>query len=74
MAIRVSSVAAALLIIPYFGDVTLRGIPVLPVIAAGMAVYAGFLMTVVVAWALLRGRDLRIQLSRWASLLRWWKK
>jgi ubiquinone biosynthesis protein len=74
MVAAASIVAAALLIIPYFGDVTLRGIPVLPVIAAGMAVYATFLMTAVVAWALLRGRDLRIQLSRWASVLRWWRK
>jgi ubiquinone biosynthesis protein len=74
MVAAASIVAAALLIIPYFGDMTIRGVPVLPVIAAGMAVYAGFLMTVVVAWALLRGRDLRIQLSRWASVIRWWKK
>ncbi len=74
MVAAASIVAAALLIIPYFGDVTIRGVPVLPVLAAGMAVYAGFLMTAVVAWALLRGRDLRIRLSRWASFLRWWKK
>ncbi len=74
MVAAASIVAAALLIIPYFGDVTLRGIPVLPVIAAGMAVYAGFLMALVVAWALLRGRDLRIQVSRWVSLFRWWRK
>ena len=71
MVAAASIVAAALLIIPHFGDTTLRGIPVLPVLAAGMAVYAGFLMTTVVAWALLRGRDLRIQLSRWVSLFRW---
>jgi ubiquinone biosynthesis protein len=74
MVAAASIVAAALLIIPHFGDTTIRGVPVLPLIAAGMAVYAGFLMTVVVGWALLRGRDLRIQLSRWASLFRWWKK
>ncbi len=74
MVAAASIVAAALLIIPYFGDATIRGIPVLPVIAAGMAVYAGFLMALVVAWALLRGRDLRIQMSRWISLFRWWKK
>jgi ubiquinone biosynthesis protein len=74
MVAAASIVAAALLIIPYFGDVTIRGIPVLPVLAAGMAVYAGFLMTVVVAWALLRGRDLRIQLRRWASFFRWWRR
>jgi hypothetical protein len=71
MVAAASIVAAALLIIPYFGDTTLRGVPVLPVLAAGMAVYAGFLMATVVAWALLRGRDLRIQLSRWVSLFRW---
>jgi ubiquinone biosynthesis protein len=74
MVAAASIVAAALLIIPHFGDMVIRGIPVLPVLAAGMAVYAGFLMTVVVAWALLRGRDLRIQLSRWASLFRWRKR
>ncbi len=74
MVAAASIVAAALLVIPYFGETTLRGIPVLPVLAAGMAVYAGFLMTVVVAWALLRGRDLRIQLSRWVSFFRWRRK
>ena len=42
MVAAASIVAAALLIIPHFGETTLRGIPVLPVIAAGMAVYAGF--------------------------------
>jgi ubiquinone biosynthesis protein len=68
MVAAASIVAAALLIIPHFGEFALRGIPVLPVIAAAMAVYAGFLMAAVVAWALLRGRDLRIRMSRWASL------
>ena len=74
MVAAASIVAAALLVIPYFGETTLRGIPVLPVLAAAMAVYAGFLMTVVVTWALLRGRDLRIQLSRWVSFFRWRRK
>ncbi len=74
MVAAASIVAAAFLIVPYFGDVSIRGVPVLPVLAAAMAVYAGFLMTVVVAWALLRGRDLRIQLSRWISLFRWRRK
>jgi ubiquinone biosynthesis protein len=70
MVAAASIVAAALLIIPYFGGMTLRGVPVLAVLAAGMAVYAGFLMTAVVAWALLRGRDLRIRFNRLASLFR----
>ena len=70
MVAAASIVAAALLIIPYFGGTTLRGIPVLPVLAAGMAVYAGFLMAAVIAWALLRGRDLRIRFNRLASLFR----
>jgi hypothetical protein len=74
MVAAASIVAAALLIIPHFGETRVYGIPVLPVLAAGMAVYAGFLMTIVVAWALLRGRDLRIQLSRWVSLFRWGRK
>jgi len=74
MVAAASIVAAALLIIPHFGGTTLRGVPILPVLAAAIAVYAGFLMTVVVAWALLRGRDLRIQLSRWVSLFRWRRK
>ena len=74
MVAAASIVAAALLIVPHFGETTLRSIPVLPVLAAGMAVYAGFLMTTVVAWALLRGRDLRIHLSRWVSFVRWRKR
>jgi len=70
MVAAASIVAASLLVIPYFGEATLYGVPVLPALAVGMAVVSGFLVTLVIAWALLRGRDLRIRLSNWVPLLR----
>ncbi len=74
MVAAASLVAAALLVIPYLGGMKVYGVPVLPVIAGAMAVYALFLMGTVVAWALLRGRDLRIRLGRWIRLFEWGRK
>ncbi|GAB4289416.1 MAG: AarF/UbiB family protein [Myxococcota bacterium] len=65
-----SVVAAALLVLPYFGETTIYSIPILPVIAVGAIVYAAVLMTLVIAWALLRGRDMRIRLSNWLPIFR----
>ncbi len=70
MVAAASIIAAALLVIPHFGDTVLYGIPVLPVLAVGMTVTAWFLMILVIGWAVLRGRDLRIRLSSWIPLLR----
>lgn len=65
-----SIVAAALLIIPHFGETSFYGIPVLPVIAVGIAAAATSLVTVVIGWALFRGRDMRIRLSSWIPIIR----
>jgi ubiquinone biosynthesis protein len=70
MVAAASIVAAALLVIPHFGNTLLYGIPVLAVIAVCMAVVAGFLMNLVIGWAVFRGRDLRIRLSSWVPFLR----
>lgn len=71
MVAAASIVSAALLIVPYLQDARAFHIPILPVLAVGMTAYAGFLMSLVVGWALLRGRDLRIRLSGWMPILRW---
>jgi len=70
MVAAASIIASALLVIPHFGDTILYGVPVLPVLAVIMTAWAGFLMTGVIGWAALRGKDLRIRLSSWIPLLR----
>lgn len=70
MVAAASIIAAALLIVPHFGETRLSGIPVLPVLAVWIAGWAAFLMVAVLAWAMFRGRDLRIRLSRWIPWLR----
>ena len=69
MVAAASIIAAALLVIPHFGDTVLYGVPVLPVLAVVITVWAGVLMTAVIGWAALRGRDLRIRLASWIPLL-----
>jgi len=70
MVAAASVVAAALLIIPHFGDTEFYGIPVLPVLAVFITGFASFLVSMVVGWALFRGRDFRIRLSSWIPLIR----